>query len=228
MNTIEHTVDFHAHILPGADHGAKSTEVSKKQLKLAEAAGVEYVIATPHFYPHKDSVDDFLARRDASYQHLLKACGGRLRPRILLGAEILMCRDIDRLPEIEKLTVAGTNILLIELPKTDEYDFLVDIARELMEGGYELLLAHAERYPYNIVVKMAEIGVKLQLNASVFDRFLINRHIRKYLNNGWVYAIGSDIHGDDKKAYRSFIKATKRIYPASQDLNKLISEVDYE
>ena len=75
---------------------------------------------------------------------------------------------------------------------------------------------------------MAEIGVKLQLNASVFDRFLINRHIRKYLNNSWVYAIGSDIHGNDKKAYRSFIKATKKIYPASQDLNKLISEVDYE
>ena len=40
--------DFHAHILPGADHGSDGMETSLTQLALAEAAGVDTIIATPH------------------------------------------------------------------------------------------------------------------------------------------------------------------------------------
>ena len=144
MIELEQAVDFHSHIIPGADHGSKSVEVSKKQLEIAANAGVKYIVATPHFYPNKDSVDNFIERRAKSYQKLCDACDGALNPRVILGAEILLCRDIDRLPGLEKLVIEGTKILLVELPKTDEYDVLVAIVKELLLSDYEVLLAHAE------------------------------------------------------------------------------------
>ena len=48
-------VDYHAHILPGCDHGSDGTETSKRQLEAAKAAGIETVCATSHFYPDRNA-----------------------------------------------------------------------------------------------------------------------------------------------------------------------------
>ena len=63
-------IDFHSHILPGADHGSDSLEMSLSQLENAKAAGVSTIVATPHFYPDVDNVPDFLARREKAYDML--------------------------------------------------------------------------------------------------------------------------------------------------------------
>ena len=65
--------DFHAHILPNADHGSSSVQNSVFQLSMAGKCGVSRIVATPHFYPHKESVCDFVKRRNESYKELLKA-----------------------------------------------------------------------------------------------------------------------------------------------------------
>ena len=56
-------IDFHAHVLPGMDHGCKNITECKKQLSLAMSAGVSTVVATPHFYPHQHNVASFISRR---------------------------------------------------------------------------------------------------------------------------------------------------------------------
>lgn len=56
---IDLTLDYHAHVLPGCDHGSDSVETSRKQLAMAAAARVRTVCATPHFYPHKESIPSF-------------------------------------------------------------------------------------------------------------------------------------------------------------------------
>ena len=53
---IDLTLDYHAHVLPGCDHGSDGVETSRKQLAMAAAAGIRTVCATPHFYPHKESI----------------------------------------------------------------------------------------------------------------------------------------------------------------------------
>ena len=53
-------VDFHSHILPRADHGSDSIETTQKQLQMIAEAGTEAVVATPHFYPDKDTPSAFL------------------------------------------------------------------------------------------------------------------------------------------------------------------------
>ena len=56
--------DFHAHILPGADHGSRSPEDTEAQLTTLGECGVAHVAATPHFYPDVwDSADSFLTFR---------------------------------------------------------------------------------------------------------------------------------------------------------------------
>ena len=67
---IDLTLDYHAHVLPGCDHGSDGVETSRKQLAMAAAAGIRTVCATPHFYPHKESIPSFLQRRAESAQLL--------------------------------------------------------------------------------------------------------------------------------------------------------------
>ena len=67
------SLDYHAHVLPGCDHGSDGLETSRKQLEMAASAGVKTVCATPHFYPHKDSVEGFLRRRAQAAALLSKA-----------------------------------------------------------------------------------------------------------------------------------------------------------
>ena len=64
-------VDFHSHILPGADHGSDSIDTTLFQLNSAMACGIDRIIATPHFYPNIHTVEDFLTRRNASYEALM-------------------------------------------------------------------------------------------------------------------------------------------------------------
>ena len=50
---IDLSLDYHAHILPGCDHGSSSVDMSLKQMDMAKEAGIQTICATPHFYPHK-------------------------------------------------------------------------------------------------------------------------------------------------------------------------------
>ena len=106
-------IDFHAHILPGADHGSDGIETSLRQLELAEAAGVDTVVATPHFYPQVDRFSDFLRLREATASLLVNRYHGPIR--ILLGAEVHMCVGLDHLDGIDELCISGTDVILSEL-----------------------------------------------------------------------------------------------------------------
>ena len=55
--------DFHAHILPGLDHGCTSLDMAKKQLFLAADAGVVKIIASSHFYPDRHTLDSYVKKR---------------------------------------------------------------------------------------------------------------------------------------------------------------------
>ena len=58
---------------------------------------------------------------------------------------------------------------------------------------------------------MLEAGARLQLNASSLDRFFKKKSLYKWINNGDVIALGSDIHGKDEKAYKSFTRAISKV-----------------
>ena len=56
-------IDFHSHVLPGMDDGSKSVEMSLAMLHAMKAGRTDLVVASSHYYGHKESIDAFLKRR---------------------------------------------------------------------------------------------------------------------------------------------------------------------
>lgn len=202
--------DFHAHILPVADHGSYSVEESLRQLALANKFGVTRVIATSHFYPHKEDVDDFLKRRNRSYAKLNESLNSDY-PKVKLGAEVLLFPEIGKLPMLNELCVQGTKTLLLELPFNDfgrEYVYAVE---GLVADGYNVVLAHAEYYAREHIESLLDIGALLQLNASALVSIFKDKLIESWKSRNKIVAIGSDIHRRDNRAYKNFALARNRL-----------------
>ena len=209
MSRSYEIIDFHAHILPGADHGSSSVDTTLEQLNLAQKAGVSKIIATPHFYPHIHTLDSFLEKRDAAYRSMLPIIPGEMEIR--LGAEVLICPGIENLPELDKLFVSGTNTLLLELSTSEFSEDSCASVCKLIDRGVNVVLAHADRYPVSYIERMIGLGAKIQLNAVSLNTLFKRKPLYSWLARELVVALGSDIHGRDSKAYPALVKAYRKI-----------------
>lgn len=191
---IDLSLDYHAHILPACDHGSDGLETSLRQIAMAREAGIRTICATPHFYPHKESAESFLARRSAAAEQLT----GRLpegSPAVELGAEVLICDGIDRLDELPALCRAGTRELLLEMPFYDWPAPIWDTLFRLNElPELQIVIAHADRYPVSDIETLIAEHIPLQLNVDCLTRPLRRRRYLSWIEAGAVQYLGSDIH----------------------------------
>lgn len=169
---LDLSLDYHAHILPGCDHGSDGLATSLKQVEMAASAGVKTICATPHFYPHKESVESFLRRRKKTAGLLLRELPENA-PLIQLGAEVLICDGMERLDGLNRLCREGTNELLLEMPFYAWPESIWDTLYLLCDlADIQIVLAHAERYPAENIEKLICESVPLQLNTLTFGFFL--------------------------------------------------------
>ncbi|MCE5196222.1 MAG: hypothetical protein LLG09_03730, partial [Negativicutes bacterium] len=108
-------VDFHAHLLPGVDHGSKDLATSLKQLQAAKKAGVGTVVTTPHFYAWQQDLATFLPLRENALQ-LLQGYAAEQNIELISAAEVTLCMELPNLPALEQLCIGSTNYILIEMP----------------------------------------------------------------------------------------------------------------
>ena len=211
------STDYHAHVLPGCDHGSKDVETSLAQLKMAAQAGVRTICATPHFYPQRENIDDFLKRRESCYNNLKNNLTADM-PKVLRSAEVLMCERIDHFENIEELCLEGTNELLFEMPFYAEWpESLVDSVLNMQCERKDLtfIMAHADRYSISQVETFIREGIKLQLNIESLSHTFNSSHLKKWISQGLVVHIGSDIHQTDntyrfwQKGKKVFIRSSK-------------------
>ncbi len=200
-------IDFHSHIIPGADHGCYNSEVFRRQWEIINNAGICGVVATPHFYPHGDSVASFLARRERGLEKM-KPHLSEGAPKIYVGAEVLVCPNLQNIPDFEKLCIEGTNCILLEMPFSAWSAAELATVRAIAERGFVPLMAHIDRYALSDVLKLASLGVPMQVNASSVCKLFHTKNPFSFLKQGCVYAIGSDLHGTDG-GYKKFLKASK-------------------
>lgn len=203
-------IDFHAHILPAADHGSDGLQTSCRQLLLARRAGIDRVIATPHFYPRKEEVDTFLKRRAATAAALWNA-NEAAASFVTLGAEVQLCRSLHRFERLEELCIEGTRILLLELPpdfSLRDYEQTLDAL--LFERKLTVVLAHIDRYDTQRIEFLFNFGFLGQLNASSFCHYRTRRRSLDWARSEQVVALGSDIHGTET-GYTEFLQAKKRL-----------------
>ena len=204
-------IDFHAHCLPGVDHGSPSLSVAVAQRRLMTAAGLAGVVATPHFYAHKEtSVEEFLARRDEAARALLTALPEG--PTLYLGAEVLVTPGLDEMEGLSRLCIKGSDILLLEMPLGGWSRECVRTVERISKSGVTPLLAHIDRYPITDLEYLFESSRLLyQINAvALLGLSHRARYFRAMVRAEAVAAFGSDLHGAHPAAYRGFLRAVRR------------------
>ena len=210
---MDMVIDFHAHILPGLDHGCKDEAESLVQLKSAAAENIDVIVATSHFYPHMHTVEGFLNNRQEAVQKIMYLLSGYDEgemPRVIPGAEVLVCTNMDKMPGLDKLCIEGTDIMLVELPFTKIWDkeLVETVVRMHTRNNIHVVLAHADRYSYDAVMELVGHGIDLQLNAESVCKLSKRGLCKKYIATGKVVALGSDVHGVSD-AYKNYSKARK-------------------
>ena len=189
-------IDAHCHILPGVDHGAKDAATAYSIAKSLKAFGFSCCYATPHFYFYEEKVEDFIARRDFSYANTPFPDGFTVIP----GAEIAYEAGISKRCDLSKLTIAGTDKILIELPMKRFSSRIVEEFYEIGQcHGVKIILAHAERYlPYMTFNEYRELSnvddIMFQINLFSLKRLTTKLFLKRLLNNGVNVIFGTDIH----------------------------------
>ena len=210
-------IDFHSHTLPHADHGCKDEETFLFQLAEAKKNGIGTIIATPHFYPHRDHVDEFLKRRDRGIGITAGKTDGI---DFIVGAEVQLCIGLDNMKGIEKLCIGESDIMLIELPSmTISNEFYETLSR--LKKRFRIVIAHVDRCEKSVTDKLIEQGYMLQLGADCFTPYNYFR-IKRILKSGQVYALGSDIHGKSLRAYPRLVRAHKMSDGVNTRMRRLI------
>ena len=221
-STEMETIDFHAHILPHMDHGSTRTATAKDQLALIHSAGVRTVCATSHFYPQDVLPDVFIEERRDSLRTLLTAMGRESRPRILLGAEVLICPGLENMEGLSSLCIEGTNVMLLEMPFThDSWDrSLYHTVNEIRKQGIRIVLAHVDRYPADLIEGLFDMGVMGQINAGSLHKLFKPKHLLRWIDEGSIVALGSDLHGSDPKSYAPFTKTVTSMSDRMEQIMK--------
>lgn len=207
-------IDFHAHILPCADHGSDSLETSLKQVKLAESAGISTVIATPHFYKNNDTLDSFVARREKAYNLLINSFEENdISLNIIKASEVNLQVDLFNLKDLKPLCIDGTNYMLLEMPMNVNWtQWHYEAIDELIARGIEPIIAHINRYPTFYLKKLFEKDIMFQVNVEAFKSISSRTRILKFYRKGYFNLVGSDIHSFSMQSYETFKKYCEK-YP---------------
>ena len=194
-------VDFHSHILPGVDDGSDSVEKSVEMLCAAAEQNVTYMVATPHFYAHNNTPEDFILARTQAANRLEEATKGEKNlPRLILGAEVYYFPGISDAAALQDLTVGDRCFVLVEMPSTPWSE---DMYRELeqieLKQGLIPVIAHIDRYLTffnrgSILKRLSKMQVLIQANARFFHNPKTKKTALRMLKKGQIHLLGSDCH----------------------------------
>ena len=117
----------------------------------------------------------------------------------MLGAEVAIEHGLHSIPDIDKLRIADTNYILLELPYAGFQRWYLDEITDISyEYGFTPIIAHIHRYldyysksEYEDVLKLDAI---FQINNEAFGNFKEKRFVNKLINEGYPYLFGSDAH----------------------------------
>ena len=209
-------IDLHTHILPGIDDGSRDVRESLELIRTEQEGGVNVIIATPHFYAQKTSVNGFLERRARAYDKVMEAVSqGSVRsdadqpgrPRILKGAEVYYFPGIGKAEHISSLTTEGTNTLLLEMPFSQwNRSVCSDVEDLIFRQGLKIVLAHVERYlsfqkDRKYWERILSLDLLVQFNAEdiirrsgLFGPDKKKKFCLEYIRNHDAFLLGSDCH----------------------------------
>ena len=191
--------DIHSHFIPGIDDGSPDMETTISLIKEMQGLGFKKVITTPHvmsdFYKNSS---DIILKGLTDIRSELKV--QNINMEIEAAAEYYIDYDFEQKIGKEKFLTFGDNYILVELSFMEAPENLFDIIFKLRLEGYNVVLAHPERYAFFTMDDYEELvnrGVLLQINwLSIIGYYSpqIEQKTKDLIAADIVSFIGSDCH----------------------------------
>lgn len=194
--------DMHCHLIPQVDDGSKCIEESIECLNTLKAVGYKRVIITPHFqYPRFNNDEDDICRRYEEVKKAAKNAGVGIEIAGI-GGEYRIDSGFKNRVENPRFLKLSNKYVLVEFSLHQQMMGCDEMIFDMQMKGYEVILAHPERYPYLNVMgtRMEQLknqGVFFQINALSLGGFYgdeAKKRAYQMLENGWVEFMGTDTH----------------------------------
>ena len=194
-------VDIHTHMLPGIDDGAKTIQDSEFLLNSMMHLGFSKVITTPHTMGNV--WNNTAATINNALQEVQLEVGNSAKATNLQAAsEYFLDEHLMELAAQGPLLTLKENYILVEMSYLNAPLQLYDFLFELQLKGYQLILAHPERYSFlhnhkKEYTKLKKAGCLFQLNLLAIVGYYgkdVANTADYLLKEGLYNFVGSDIH----------------------------------
>lgn len=195
--------DMHCHITPGIDDGSESVAESVELMQHMQQWGLKRIIPTPHVT--EDTFENTPATVDPAYESLVAgAHDARLEIELLppSGEYRLDSFFLDSLDKGLVRPLSG-HYLLVENGFSQEAMNIDEVLFDLGTKGFQLVLAHPERYMYyhrrpERYRELHSRGILFQCNLMSIGGYYgkeIKRITEMLLKDDMIDFLGTDLHG---------------------------------
>ncbi|MCR4659553.1 MAG: hypothetical protein K5650_04570 [Bacteroidales bacterium] len=197
-------VDMHSHLLPGVDDGSKALDESINCLRALAQLGFSRTIITPHFqYPRFQNKEYDIERRYSEFCTQVKQAGVGIELAGIAGEYRIDTGFQARLDNPQFLKVGGRYVL-VELSLHHQLMGVDEMLFDMQMKGYDVILAHPERYPYITLSsdryeRMKDAGILFQCNILSLSGFYgpdARQKAITLVDRGWSEFLGTDTHNE--------------------------------
>jgi len=188
-------IDIHCHYIYDVDDGSKDIEMSEKLFYECYLQNIKIIFLTPHV---NSSVSKANRESHIEKYNKLKPIAKKYNIELFLGAEIYIPFRIPNI-DFQKYLMGNSNSILVEFA-TEIESPIIDHAYNLKHMGYEVIIAHVERYNYLTIEDLRELktmGIYLQVNASSVikkkNRYF-SKKVIQIIKAGLIDFIATDAH----------------------------------
>lgn len=218
VDLIAGITDFHNHILPGIDDGAKTVEESLNLIKEFQNIGIQNFVATPHI------IGEYYPNTPQTISNAFEIVKKELNEPLDIGyaAEYMMDQHFVEIIERQEILTVVKNNVLVEMSYFQPPLNLNEILFKLQNNSFSPILAHPERYAYFHSKDLAKYkdlksrGCSFQLNMlSLSGHYGVGilKAALQLLESNMIDFISSDVHRLDHIEKIKTIKISKKHIP---------------
>lgn len=191
--------DIHNHLLPGIDDGAETVEQTSALVNSMKSLGISNCISTPHTFSGcwentPESIKNAFTIAQSTNENSSFIKG--------FASEYMLDNSLVESASSQPLLCLSDNNLLVELSYLNAPYELYDLLFDLKLKGYQIILAHPERYKYFFsdfrnFEKLKDFDLDFQLNLLSFTGYYgpdVLKMSQKLMDAGMYSFTGTDVH----------------------------------
>lgn len=189
--------DMHAHIIPAVGDGPKDISDSRSLIQALCNLGFKNFFAMPHTIegPHAHTKESL----SEAYKKLIET-NPNLKKSVKLSSKYHLDEHFEKLLASRQVLPLPENRLLIGFSPGMKFDNLEEWLFKLQIKGYQIVLAHPERYPlfhnnFQHYRRLKDLDIEFQLSALSLTSYYgegVKSNSQKLIDNGFIDFIGTE------------------------------------